>query len=218
MSKIRSESKFFISAPDITMAESCQIVERTAVLSCACVVQTCHAKVRSKSGVSLSCVCRRVAQVDFGASVRAAILGICFPAPKSHPIHPLGALSKQKVSKQKPWRLSTPDTLRCTTLRFQEFELASKATSLGLLANRLAKPDFRLRSWLGMLPGKLVRAGRHMAVCMRFVLAMFWLPENVLAVCSGYFWLIWLRDSGHALAIIWRCAGYHLALLWPCSG
>ena len=44
MSKIRSESKFFIGAPDITMAESCQIVERTAVLSCANIVQTQHAK------------------------------------------------------------------------------------------------------------------------------------------------------------------------------
>ena len=56
--------------------------------------------------------------VDFGASDRAVILGINFPTPKSYPIHPLGALSKQKMSKQKTWRLSTPGTLRVTTLRF----------------------------------------------------------------------------------------------------
>lgn len=44
---------------------------------------------------------------------------------------------------------------------FQEFELTSEATSLSLLANLLAKPDFRLGSWLALAgrarPGRASR-------------------------------------------------------------
>ena len=52
-------------------------------------------------------------------------------------------------------------------------------------------------------------AGRYMAVCMLWLCSGC--MEKVLAMCSGYVWLIWLCDSGYALAIIWRCAG-------DCSG
>ena len=50
--------------------------------------------------------------------------------------------------------------------------------------------------------------------CAGDALAMFWLPKNVLAMCSGYFLLLWLRDSGYALAMRWQCAGDALAMLW----
>ena len=71
-------------------------------------------KIRFKSCVSSSHGCCRVAHVELKTSVRAQIIGGTFPTPNSHPIHPLGSLSKQKASKQKPRRLSTPEPLRST--------------------------------------------------------------------------------------------------------
>ena len=103
-------------------------------------------KVRSKSCASSSCGAVKL-QADFGASFWAIIIGNDSHTPNSHPNLLLGARSKKKVSRQKPWRLSTPDTLRGNTLRFQEFQLTNKRTSHDLRGSGLAKPDFRLGSW-----------------------------------------------------------------------
>ena len=68
-------------------------------------------KVRSKSCASSSCGAVKL-QADFGASFWAIIIGNDSHTPNPHPNLLLGARSKKKVSRQKPWRLSTPDTLR----------------------------------------------------------------------------------------------------------
>ena len=84
----------------------------------------------------------RVAQVDFGASVRAQIIGNALPTPNSHPIHLSGAPSKQKVSKSKPWRLSMPEIFRGTALRFPRNRTYRQSNQHDLLPDRLAKCNF----------------------------------------------------------------------------